>query len=71
MLKFSSQNEKLNFGKDFFTITEFKPMSKSCPSLASWSNAWHTGFELLKWIDFIGSYTQQETSDEANPKFLY
>lgn len=38
---------------------EFSPMSKSCPSFASGSNAWQTGFELLKCIDFIGSYIGQ------------
>lgn len=46
------------YTKKFLLSPELNPISKSCPSLASESNAWHTGFELLKCNDFIGSCTQ-------------
>lgn len=48
--------------KKILPSPELSPIIKSCPSFASWSNAWQTGFELLKCIDFIGSYMQNKTS---------
>ncbi|KAF5823602.1 hypothetical protein HanXRQr2_Chr01g0040121 [Helianthus annuus] len=45
-------------------------MSKSCPSLASESKAWETGFELLKCIDFIGSCVAHRLLQSYNPNLL-